>query len=452
MAQGRALVAIFALTVACFSVHPWVAGEAIIEAQGVCSAAAGCPKAAPELEQGGQGDASALLQHAATDRHKVKAHAIPQEGLSLGETSAQAGANSSLPSTRASEQPMMTDVKAAFEGLGSGQVLRVNLGRLFPNGYSKGYMPYSEHFQDIQRQQDENYLYITGSGETENKAHVFVAELASRPSTGAMGSNTVSKWGTPMNPPRKDILKKVLRVEGEYWHAGGATSFGNYLAVGAEAGCSSTERLFGQCSLESRIHFYDTSNPQSPKKLPYVITRKTASAGAVGLTQQKDGKFLLVVGRVDSEILDIYLSSGKSLESDPRFKKVKTWYKEALLAAPGQSADFGQYQNLHFVRQKDDKLFMVGTYRTSSGLGEDTADLFSVDCHSPWRLSIKKVASKHLSCGSGTCNFQAGAGLYVDSETSLIIYATNWEPQDNSIFVNEFVGKAGSGASHGWGR
>jgi len=271
---------------------------------------------------------------------------------------------------------------------------------------------------------------------------VFVAEVASGPSTGVMGSNTVKRWGRS-TVPTKDTIKHVIEVDGDYWHAGGVTSFGDYLVVGAEAGCSSTERLFGQCSLESTIHFYSTSNALSPKKLPYVVERPAASAGAVALTQLDDGKFLLLVGRVDSEILDFYLSSGTSLESDPHFSSIKTWYKQSMAAAAGQSAEFGQYQNLHFVRQKDGKLFMVGTYRTLNGLGSDTADLFSVDVKKAWtwKVSIKKVATHHFSCQSGTCNFQAGAGLYVDSETSLILYATNWEPAGQVIQVNEFSGK-----------
>jgi len=448
MAACRALAAALWLSVSCLPAVTQAPPPPLRTAseEAVCSEAGVC-----------SGDGLGLLQHAA------RPHARPRaEAADLGNSSHESSsseqpdaprtasvADRSLLSTRGSEQPQMENVLSAFEALdgSSAQIQRVYTGRSFPKGYNKGYMPYSEHFQGIVRQQDQHYLFISGSGETENMGQVFVAELSSLPSSGAMGSNTVNKWGGPRQPSWGDSVKDVIQVDGEFWHSGGMSSFGDYLVVGAEAGCSTTDRILGGCTSQSRVHFYNTANPVSPKKLPYIVDRPTASAGACALTQQEDGRFLLMVGREDSAILDFYLSSGTSLETDPGFKLVNTWYKDSLLAAPGQWADFGQYQNLNFVRQKGGKLFMIGTYRTMNGLGDDTTDLYEVDARAPQHISITKVSSKHMSCLSGTCNFQAGGGAYVDSETRLLIYATNWEPKSGAITVNEFGGKP-----QGWGR
>lgn len=242
--------------------------------------------------------------------------------------------------------------------------------------------------------------------------------------------------------PAEDVVVNTVRFDHEFYHAGGFTSFGNYLAIGSEKGCTANERMTGQCVDESKVHFFDAANATGPAPLPYSVDRPTGSAGAVAITQEQDGRFLMMVGRTDSNILDFYRSKGTSLATDPGFELFTTWYKESLLVDAGVSSAYEKYQTLNFIRQTDGKLFMIGMSRTVFGLGNDMADLFEVDASHSKSVTIKKVASRHMSCPEGTCNFEAGAGVYVESPTAMLIYASNWEPAGDTIMVNEFRGQS----------
>lgn len=348
-----------------------------------------------------------------------------------------------------STQPIMKDVAGSFWNISDrSKVMEPYKTSLFPKGYWKGYMPYAEHFQGVQRQQNSTYLYISGAGETEHKAQFFVIDVGSRKPAGALGNNHVSKEGYLPDAPAEDALVKVVRFDSEFDHAGGFSSFGDYVAIGAEQGCTPGARMSGTCKEKSRIYFFDMSDPAAPVQLPYIVDRPDATAGAVAITQESDGKFLLMVGRTDSKILDFYRSTSDSL-SDPGFKPLFTWYSWDLLVGNGEWKQWESYQTLNFVRQEDGKLFMLGTTRTLFGIGQDVLHLFEVDGLNSEYPTIKKVGSKHLTCPSGTCNFYAGAGVYVESPTHLYVYATNWEPNSGHIVINEFRGSSEGVGGHG---
>jgi len=271
-------------------------------------------------------------------------------------------------------QPPMDDVYASFLKLDiDGKVMAAAEGDEFPKGYDKHRMPYSEHFQGVQRVG--NHLFISGSGETEGKAQIFTIHMASRPESGPMAPTT------DKSVHEGDALVHVERVDTQYWHVGGMMAFGHYLAVGAEAGCSTSERLLGLCLTASRVHFIDVSDPSAPKQLPYSIERPTKTAGAVALTQEADGRYLLLVGGIDSDSLDFYRTpvGVESLDIDPGFELVATWDKEALVVMAGVDDDYNAYQSMNFVRQADGTIFIIGTTRTKKCLGNDVADLFMLD-------------------------------------------------------------------------
>ncbi|CAE8610442.1 unnamed protein product [Polarella glacialis] len=297
--------------------------------------------------------------------------------------------------TLTSNAPVMVDVLAAYNAIpddDGGVQLGINTGPKFPKGYNKGHLPYSEHIQGIQRAQGTNVLLMAGSGTTEHSGHLFAAQL--EPSS-AQGSSLGSAAGAS-SPPASNVIVDVERVDIEYDHCGGLSTQGPYLVVGCEAGCKPIMRVMGKCHEVSRVHFYDVSNPLLPKKLPYVIPREGATAGASGLLQEADGRYLLIVGRTDSAILDFYRSNSTSLLSDPGFKPLGTWYKASLTAAEGQKPFFGDYQNLNLVRQTDGKVFLFGVYRSFKGLGSDYVDLFELNTDG--EISIHQLGSKRLNC------------------------------------------------------
>jgi len=372
------------------------------------------------------GDSFSLLQH--SGRRASSASEFPIGKL--------AGKVAGAGKDEDEESPAMQDVKAAFEAIDAdGRGLAAAPGKGFPPGYSKGMMPYTEHFQGIQRRK--NFIYVSGSGETAGKGQIFVFDMASRPEAGVMTETD------HLDSNEADKLVHVVEFDPEFWHAGGFSIYGKYLAVGAEKGCAATDRMMDACQHGSRVHFFDLSNPRKPKQLSYTVDRPTATAGAVALTREADGRYLLMVGGVDSATLDFYRSTEKTLKSDPGFEQFATWSKQALLVSPGVSAAYTSYQTMNFVNQKDGKIFLVGTTRTAHGLGVDMADLFEVDNSQPDSVTLKKVADKHLKCLQGSCNMAAGAGAFVNSPTELFIYATDWEPiQERYVLINEFHSSA----------
>lgn len=306
---------------------------------------------------------------------------------------------------------------------------------VFPKeGYNQHAGPYTTHFQGVVRlppggARDSTYLVLTGA--SDYAAHFFVAKLASQP------SGPGEFFGNGGDVSEVDQVVKVEVVDTKMTHAGGPAVWGKYLIVGTEKACSFFDRLGNKCDKTSTIHFYDMSDPENPLKLPYKIHRSEGTAGAVAITQQDDGKFLLMVGREDSAILDFYVSAGSDLSTDPQFGSiVATWYKKELLTNAGLSSEFRSYQNLNMVSQTDGQLFFVGTTRSPLLVGDDYFDLFTLEMNSK-RAVITKVFEKKTKCQD--CDFYAGASVYVDPPTSLLGYGINWNPNyEGQIIFNEF--------------
>eukprot|EP00933_Yihiella_yeosuensis_P060744 TRINITY_DN63518_c0_g1_i1.p1 TRINITY_DN63518_c0_g1~~TRINITY_DN63518_c0_g1_i1.p1 ORF type:complete len:411 (-),score=91.62 TRINITY_DN63518_c0_g1_i1:164-1396(-) len=336
--------------------------------------------------------------------------------------------------------PKVDDVVGTIMHL-SDQGLQFNIGKnpkVFPRkGYNQHVAPYSTHFQSVfrlphQDGQTGNYFVLTGA--SDEAAHLFVAKVASADGAGHLMGQ--SKGFDVM----KDKVIKTIVVDKQYTHAGGPAMFGNYLVVGAEKKCSFIDRMGNKCDETSVIHFYDFSDPENPTKLPYTIKRREGPAGAVAISKQDDGTFLLIVGRADSAILDFYQSEGTDLATDPKFGSIKhTWRKANLKVQPGRylDKDFRSYQNLALVDQSDGKRFLVGMTRAPLLIGKDWLEVFELSMKgtSP---EITKVASKKTKCKG--CDFYAGSGIFVESESSVLAYGVDWNPDGKGrIILNEFI-------------
>jgi len=53
-------------------------------------------------------------------------------------------------------------------------------------------------------------------------------------------------------------------------------------------------------------------------------------------------------------------------------------------------------------------------------------------------VHVTKVASKHMTCGE-SCNFQAGAGSYIDAAGNMLVYGVDYKPSWGSPPLNRFV-------------
>jgi|GEM_PF-2032035 len=353
------------------------------------------------------------------------------------------------------QNPVVTDVVDAFSRVRShGDKLGFWEGDSFPDGYSLaahasrdidlklGLPPKAKtsHFQGIQRLRSGPYFAASGSSFT--YSHLFIVKLASRPSDGCFRSNRL----TVNLPPQTDKVVWSKNLSDVYWHAGGLQAFGDYLVVGIE----------DTVTAKSRVLFFNVQKPETPVQLDYVLDRPDEPAGAVGIVDVGvlDGKFLLVVGRTDSAILDFYVSNTTDLnDPDFRFDLWDTWYKSEVKTELKDKTDFYKYQNLNLLRDADGKIFMVGLSRTTytpdptgMGAGRDFADLFRIDLNGTdkpndpdkdkW-VSMTMVGYKQLVC-QDECNFNAGAGVYLDPRGRMMIYGIEHFRNDGLIRFNEF--------------
>ena len=83
----------------------------------------------------------------------------------------------------------------------------------------------------------------------------------------------------------------------------------------------------------------------------------------------------------------------------------KTWSKAGANRNGWIDGNFGAYQCVNLVTQRDGGIFLIAFNRSG---GDDWMDLFSVDVDAPPATMLKKLAKKHMFCSDG-CSFEHGA-------------------------------------------
>jgi hypothetical protein len=257
----------------------------------------------------------------------------------------------------------------------------------------------SHHFQGIQRLGRAGPWAITGSA----AADVFVVDRAGR---------AVRDQSDP-----------------SFTHAGGIQALGSYLAVGVETG--------GRTDGQSRIVFYDLSQPMSPRRLVNTIPRRPdelpqpctetrgPTAGAIALARLRDSSLVMIVGRWDSDVLDLYRAEAGPFE-EARFRLIDSWCTAATTGGR-----FGRYQALNLFEQCDGGLFVIG-FETHEG--RDLAALFRVTLQPAFGLT--KLAEREFRCADG-CHFAAGAGAGVE-DGRLVLYSVEHRTRGRTIRLNRF--------------
>lgn len=283
------------------------------------------------------------------------------------------------------------------------------------------------HWQGIQRLPagDGRWLVLSRSGADVGFALV---RLASRPAGGErFGGNRQGGGRSPYDtsPPGSDRIVREFPAPPGHDHGGGMQVVGHTLAVPFETG------------RESLVAFYDLSDPEHPLPLATLHRDEVPAPGhpgrasAVGAAKLADGRYLLLVGERSSKLLTFYVSRGTRLDHDLAFD----W----VTAISG--AVVGGFQNMNLVAQCDGALFLVGTHNTSvppPSLGSDLVRWYRLANADDGSLQVLPVGSRQLVCRR--CNFGAGAGLYVDPDGRLLLYAVehNAGGPEGSIEMEEF--------------
>jgi hypothetical protein len=318
-----------------------------------------------------------------------------------------------------------------------------------PFGYRMGPAPdvtNSRHWQGAQRLMPGagRFLAVSRSGAG---VSFVVTELASRDGTGQRWrSNRLGVTTALTAPPTTDRVVTVVRSDPGFDHSGGIQTAGRFLAVGLEEGA------------RSRVAFWDMAAPATPRRTGTVEhATGVTGAGTVSLARLRGGRYLLVVGGTNANILDFYVSRAGTDLSAPAFDHAVTWREAQLRSEIRNDRRFGDYQNISLLSDAAGQLWLIGTHTSlPGGNGDDFADLHRLDADPQAGVRITKVAKRHLHCaipdafvpvggrsvnfGGRQCNFDAAGGTYVTPEGGLLLYGVEHDNDGvgGSVKAEEF--------------
>ena len=302
--------------------------------------------------------------------------------------------------------PVLDDVRAAFDGVAT----HAHSLAIDRKGVA---LPAGGHFQGIQRLGSTGHrLFITSSSDTQA---YFVPCDMNRGGTGGRANPPISLAHSPLT------------------HAGGCQIVGDTLVVGVED--------FGS-RRSSEVQFWSVG--RAPTQVTSLTIRrngpeKVSTAGAVGMTSYRTGA-VLAVATWNAETVDFYTTVADPCRN-PRatIEFRKTWSKAGANRNGWIDGNFGAYQCVNLVTQRDGGIFLIAFNRSG---GDDWMDLFSVDVDAPPATMLKKLAKKHMFCSDG-CSFEHGAGLYIPGSTHFEAYAVKGSSGDHktgtTIHANHFL-------------
>ena len=304
------------------------------------------------------------------------------------------------------------------------------LGRIPKKCYTGD--PTNCHFQGSQRISPQKIVF---TGSEERCGHLIVTKRVRNDHYEVVSCNNLSMLAqTVLNKEltrleglaktdkklrsRADQLKAVVNYLTRLNHAGGFQAIKGIAAIPYEG------------NDHSAVLFADL-NTEPPKILPYAIWRGKIPSGATAIYKQNSGRFILAVGRADSNIIDFYQSTQKSLQQDPGFTKVVTWSEKSLKTELGKDREFGNYQSLSLLQDNSGNTYLVGIHRNTKtpGVGQDWADMFRVKFGKSKNgtinsVEITKIIKKHLYT-KGDVNCDSAPGLSILENKGLSITTTS---------------------------
>lgn len=264
----------------------------------------------------------------------------------------------------------------------------------------------ANHFQSVQRLPGAGPARFVVTRETALREESDIGLVESSPGDGAQEIARAFDTGTP------------------YTHAGGTQRVGRVLVVPLERGVRG-----------SAVHLYDFSRPSAGPRLIAAVPHRGArgepisQAGAAGMAELADGRYLMVIGTRHARRLDFYLSRSSDLAA-PGWRHLDRWDPDELETVIGDRT-FGAYQSLHLLAGDDGALYLLGSHRAF--FHRDRLDLHQLAIRrrpdgGP-AVRLVKVGRKHLECRGGAtdgCNLDAGTGVFIDGDGRLRIYAIGY--------------------------
>ena len=321
------------------------------------------------------------------------------------------------------------------------------------------------HRQSIQRihRNMTNYLLVShnvkpfGSGEDETCWHPGFEVI--HMDNDAHGSGFLNLGDGGVTPTEPALCEDHIVT---YWgqddvvrrHAGGMQVSGDYLVVAFEDPAHEDPAAF---------RIYNLADPPNPSEVVTVervdeegdVTQGSSAA----LTRTNDGKFMVMIFGEDADDVEVFVSAGTTMPSTEG-----DWISKGSFDFPG--SDTQDFQNVQFVTRCDDgepepdvsgELFLVATFKTSPvPFDMDFVVLYQVtfpdvqpqtyeptftpDAEAP---RVMTCSSEENTGGDRYCDFDAGAGVFVDGNGDLMLYGVehwndHFDNSDDAVKVREF--------------
>jgi hypothetical protein len=262
-------------------------------------------------------------------------------------------------------------------------------------------LPAGGHFQGIQRIGDSQRLAVTSS--SDSQAYFVVCEMTP--------DWTKGRANAPIT-----LAARPLK------HAGGCQTISSILAAGVED---------DDGRRSSQVQFWNlAASPAQMTGLTIIRNgaQNVSTAGAVGLSSYGSG-VALAVATWNADTIDFYVAAKDPFQgSGERFQFRRTWSRNTADKSGWIDKNFGAYQCVNLVTERDGALYLIGFNRSG---GDDWMDLFQVNLDAPPPAMLKKVAKKHMYCSDG-CSFEFGAGIHVSSPTQFDVFAVRGDSGDHA--------------------
>jgi hypothetical protein len=198
-------------------------------------------------------------------------------------------------------------------------------------------------------------------------------------------------------------LKQIVTLNtSPYRHAGGCQLNDKMFAVGIEDNIAKTS---------SKICLMQADSLLTGSKGKIVYERKgvykRSTAGAVGLTQMNNGKYLIAVGDWDSRNVDFYLSRNAAALL---FESLTSYHVP-------DNEKWYSYQSLNLLTDSSGKLFLIGFCK--DGI-KNRADLYELNIESG-KCNLQLISTRYFHC-THNASFRYASGIGI-SGNKPVIYA-----------------------------
>jgi hypothetical protein len=284
----------------------------------------------------------------------------------------------------------------------------------------------------------------------QNDGHLGVAKLGFRGGHEgkAVGSNRMfnnayggdrADWETTPNPNDTFIPlwgSPYFKIDENENHPGGMSALGWHVVVPLQKLHYDNLTPGSQTPSDSNpyVKIYDLWDPATPALRQTFLTRNNGPETdnmAAAITKLENGKFLLAVSKATPVTqVEFYLSTGTHLGATGAFGPDNR-LPDAIWAGVG-------WHNFNFLNDCNGDLYIIGfSGEQGEDEDEDQVQLYKFDFFSggrfpfaPHRVVATKIGQKHMYCSSNNnadqCDFQAGAGSYVDPNGQVIVYAVGY--------------------------